>query len=102
MSSIAHPAANAFPMLDGDAYAALGDTEQALAAWETAWQEGLRTPIVLNRLAVAYEAQGDYARAVAVLDTLLADQPDNAVGHYRRGLLLLLLALLFVHLFVLG
>lgn len=73
----------------GDAYAALGDTEQALAAWETAWQEGLRTPIVLNRLAVAYEAQGDYAQAVAVLDTLLQEQPDNAVGHYRRGLLLL-------------
>jgi tetratricopeptide (TPR) repeat protein len=72
----------------GDAYAGKNDLDQALTHWEAALPDRLNDAGLLNKLARTYEAQGRYPEASAVLRSLVALEPQNAVARYRFGLVL--------------
>jgi tetratricopeptide (TPR) repeat protein len=72
----------------GDAYNGLGDRKQAINEWETALKSKLNDPSLLSKLANGYESEARYPEASAVLRTLVALQPTNALARYRFGVVL--------------
>lgn len=72
----------------GDAYKGSGDLTKALEQWELALPDKRTDPYLLTKLSNAYESQSRYAEAAAMLRTLVAVQPDNAIAQYRFGAVL--------------
>jgi tetratricopeptide (TPR) repeat protein len=72
----------------GDAYWQSGDRPQALHAWQMELVRFGASGELLDRLAQAHYAQGDYAAALANLQALALLEPADAELHYRLGLLL--------------
>lgn len=68
----------------GDAFHALGQDEEALAAWKAL----LPDAEAYARLVAMYRARGDRPAEVDALRGLVALRPDDAQARYRLGLLL--------------
>ncbi len=72
----------------GDAYWLSGDHQAALHAWQMVLVRFGVSSALLDRLAQAHLAQGNYAAALENLQALVLVQPQDANLHYRLGLLL--------------
>lgn len=72
----------------GDAYKGSGDLAKAVEQWELALPDKRTDPYLLTKLSNAYESQARYPDAAAMLRTLVAVQPGNAVAQYRFGAIL--------------
>lgn len=72
----------------GDAANGLQNTASAIKHWEQALPNDLANTALLTRLARAYEAQAQYPEAAAVLRTLVALEPSNAIAQYRFGVVM--------------
>jgi superkiller protein 3 len=68
----------------GDAYAQMGDSSPAIAAWQNAGNVAAS----YERLAQAHRIAGALSATVLDLQHLLAIEPDNAEAHFELGLLL--------------
>jgi tetratricopeptide (TPR) repeat protein len=75
----------------GDAYNGSGSLDEAIPHWEAALPDNLDNAYLLSKLATAYETKGRYPEASAVLRSLVALEPDNAIARYRYGLVLSLI-----------
>jgi len=67
----------------GDLAMKAGDIEGAIRHYEQALSTGVGSVSLLNRLAQAHAALGDYARATGYLEKVRGLQPDNAEAHYN-------------------
>jgi len=72
----------------GDAHKGSGDLTKAIEQWELALPDKGTDPYLLAKLSNAYESLGRYDDASAMLRTLVAIQPDNAIARYRFGAIL--------------
>lgn len=74
----------------GDVNYLNGNAARALEIWNRALEREEFSSGLFLRLAQAAQEQGDYADAARHLQTHLANQPQDAAGHYQLGLLLTL------------
>ena len=73
----------------GDIYASYGDTQAAMAAWESI---GMSTPdsaAAFSRLAASERELGQIEKAMHHWQTVLEIEPQNGKAHFNLGLLLM-------------
>ena len=75
-------------LLLGEQYLAVGELQQAEAAWRQGLQAGGAELELYDRLVSLYLQRGNYPAAVEVLRPTLALQPDEPLRAYRLGLVL--------------
>jgi tetratricopeptide (TPR) repeat protein len=67
----------------GDAYMELKNTDEAISYYEKAAKENsnnFSTPMMLMKLAIAYEAKGDYKSAKDTYEKIKKDYPSSSEG----------------------
>lgn len=74
----------------GDIYLDEGQTDAALAAWQTALARGIPAPEVYRRLWKMHRAANNIPAALADLRTLITLTPNDAPAQFDLGLLLLI------------
>jgi tetratricopeptide (TPR) repeat protein len=72
----------------GQAYRQVGDLPAALSAWGEAIDRYGSSAQALELRSQVYLEQGDHSAAIADLKTLAGLQPEDALLHYRLGLLI--------------
>lgn len=74
----------------GDVYYLNHNSERARQIWEEALTQEDPSDALYSRLAEIYRSQGENARAAEYLQKYVSAYPEDASGHYRLGLLLIL------------
>ncbi len=72
----------------GDSYQQSGNLLAAIEAWQVALEQGAPAAEVYPRLLAAHRHLRDYPAAIAVLQSMLAEEPIRADLHYQIGLML--------------
>lgn len=67
----------------GDAWFAAGRYDEAAAAYADALERSPGHPTATVRMAMVWHARGDDARAVRLLERVVAEVPDHQEAHYR-------------------
>lgn len=78
---------SAYWVLKGDISKALGDTQLAQSAYETAVEHNQYNHFALNRLGALAREQGDFKRANHYWNEALAAWPNNPLVHLNMGIL---------------
>ncbi len=78
---------SAYWVLKGDIAKALGDTQLAQSAYETAIEHNQYNHFALNRLGALAREQGDFKRANHYWNEALAAWPNNPLVHLNMGIL---------------
>jgi tetratricopeptide (TPR) repeat protein len=74
----------------GDVNYLNNNPERAREIWEQALQEKNPSDDVYSRLAEVYQVKGDTSKAAEYLEKYVSTHPQDAIAHYRLGLLLTL------------
>jgi Flp pilus assembly protein TadD len=74
----------------GDVHYLNNDRQRAAQIWEQALQQKDPSDDLYSRLADIYQANGQIPRAAEYLKKYVSTHPNDAAGHYRLGILLIL------------